>query len=352
MEHKKDYGTLAVLGRFMRRRWKKPALFTTLGATAIGVAGFCYLHPYGQWKQPATTLAPASAGGQVESLRYKGIGSPFDGAVLQMAVQPGQSVKQGQLLFRMDTSSFQTALQAARQEAKAARAGLSDTYRSRAAELRPLEQEVATARAEMRPTVIRQPNPDGVEEMRLEGDGDSFHLVPAPQQEVIVQQQDPEAQARFQAAQQQLAERRQAWEPALQQARERITSADAQVHRLAEMMAGAERRSPFTGIVSATYAQAGQAVTGGVPLVRIEDPNSYRVVAKVHVTARDAVRPGSRVQLTLADGTTEGKVEKVLNGSDQDVFYSYLWVKPATPRTLHPNEPVQVKLPTMLVASR
>ena len=24
MEHKKDYGTLAVLGRFMRRRWKKP----------------------------------------------------------------------------------------------------------------------------------------------------------------------------------------------------------------------------------------------------------------------------------------------------------------------------------------
>lgn len=352
MGHKKNYSAAEVLGRFVRRRWKTPAKIVGVGMVALTMTGFNYLHPHNRWKQPATTLAPATAGGQVESLRYKGVGSPFDGTLLQMAVHPGQTVKQGQLLFRMDASSLKAALQTAREEAKAARVGLSETYRSRAAELRPLEKEMEAARAEARPTMIRQADPDSGQQMRLEGDAGSFRLVPAQQQEVIVRETDPEAQGSYQTAQEQLEERRQAWEPMVQQARDRITSADAQIQYLNDMMAGAERRSPFAGVVTGTFAQTGQAVTGSVPLVRIEDPNRYRIVAKVHVTARDAVRPGSRVQLSLANRTTEGKVEKIQNGCDQDVFYSYLVIKPAAPKTLRPSESVQVRLPSTLVASR
>src|SRR5687768_8056755 len=150
MERRKDYGTLAVLRRFARRRWGSPAKIAGVWATVLVLSAGTYLIPRPRKTAPAVDRPGQLAPGVVESLRQKGIGSEFEGSLLTLAVKPGSSVKKGDLLFRLDTSSFVSDLSASRAQAAAARRGLKETYAQRAADLRAYESAIAAIRTQIR----------------------------------------------------------------------------------------------------------------------------------------------------------------------------------------------------------
>lgn len=347
MEQVKDYGTFDVLRRFVRRRWRTPMRVAALGMGALVISGSSFLIP--RPKQDSNlkyVAAPgAEASGVVESLRQKGVGAAFDGLVKAVNVAPGQPVKKGQVLFQLDTSGQQMALQTARADAKSARSAYRQALSQRAAELRGVEQEIAALQSERKRAA--QPLEQPVEEYTLTESGELQPVGPAVQ---MVDTSGLEVRLRELRAFR--AERMQAWEPSLQAAREAIASADGEVKRLSSEIAAATRRAPMAGVVTAVRVRAGEWTTSHSPVVRIDDPQSYRVVTMVDEAARQTLSPGQKLQLAAADQRLAGKVEKLEEGWDRDLFYYYVWVKPAAAKGLEPGEKVEVQLPTTLVASK
>lgn len=349
MERIRDYGTLAVLGRFMRRRWRTPAKIAGVSAGVLALSGFSFFVPRPKVNRDLTFVkAPgAASSGVVESLRQKGVGSPFEGVLKRVAVSPGASVKKGDVLFTMDTTGYEMELQRARAGSQGARQALEAAYTQRRADLQQHESEVAAARAALRsarqvPVAEAQP---AAEEYTLVGD----QLAPIAAPQVVTPDTSAE-EARLSAALQQLEQRKRDWEPTLQVARESVAAADREVSRLKQIIAGGVRRSPLSGVVTALYGKPGEYVTANRPLVRVDDPKSYRVVTIVDQKVRERLKPGMSLKLASADGGAAGKLEKIESGWDRDVFHYYLWVKPASTKTLQPGEAVSVQLPATMMA--
>lgn len=349
MEHKRDYGTLAVLGRFVRRRWKKPAQAAGLAAGVLGLTASVYFTPKATGTPQVKAPQPVLEQGVVESTRTKGVGAAWEGQMRQVAVRPGDAVKKGQLLFQLDTTPYEAALKTARAEAAAARQSLAATYASRRQDLQQYEAAVAAARRDLaRARQAAQPQPAASDaEWTLSENGDAVRLVP-PEPAYQAPVDTSVEQARLRSVLAQYEERRQAWGPTLQQANAAVAAADHEMKRIAGVIGTATRRSPMAGVVTGVYAAPGEWVAANVPLVRVDDPAGYRVVTQVDQQTRERLRPG--VTLKLADGTRRGKVEKIENGWDRDVFQYYVWIKPADWEGLQPGAPVPVKLPPAQVA--
>src|SRR5438093_1117142 len=132
MEHRAT--TRAIVARYLRRRWRRPAQAVAAVVIALLMIGF------GPFRIRASDEREAGPGevrvrGEVESLDSKGVGSLFDGRLLALDVRDGARVHRGQVLFRMDTSSLESARAAARAAQSSAAASLAQTRSERRADM-------------------------------------------------------------------------------------------------------------------------------------------------------------------------------------------------------------------------
>jgi len=365
MEHIAKHTTASVLTRYMRRRWKLPLQLMGGAVILMLLMGFGAFRGHRNAAIPADDLptGPAPlANGVVESLYGKGVGAPYEGTIGAVLVKEGQKVRKGQVVFRMDTSGLKQDLAAAREELASAAGALRKARAESSAELRAprqtiaaieasiareREKEKASMRAAVTPVGFEEPAAD---EAPWESEPADAAAVERAYEERPLEPQRPadynparihELEAGLAAARAQVQERWLAWEPILAAAEERYTSALREVKHLRSLIGAAERHSPLDGVVTEIHGAAGQSVASHRPVVRIDNPAGYRVVAMVDMETRDTLKPG----LTVALGNTGGKLQKIVRGVDRDVFYYYVWMKPVKPSVLKPGQQVTVALP-------
>jgi multidrug efflux pump subunit AcrA (membrane-fusion protein) len=342
MGHKRDYGTLAVLGRFLRRYWKAPSQTAGSAALLVSIMGFTFLNPP---KKHATPPAPpdGTVKGVVESTRRKGVGTVFEGRIRSVDVTRGTVVKSGQVLFSMETSPIDQRLKDARQQLSIAKTDLARMHADRAAELRSYRSQIAGLEAQLR---RRQAETVGTgEELTLIEDGGGLRLA-AQEQPLADAGALEQIRANMRQVSREMAARAQEWNDPLAFAVAAVRSASADVARLSRIRAQAVRRAPISGVVTGVFTRPGEQVSVGDPLVRIDDPDGYRIVSFVDRRARETVKAGTRVTANDAGAAVPVELERVENGVDRELFRYYLWFKPVKTRGLEPGEQVAVKLPT------
>ncbi|PTL79811.1 efflux RND transporter periplasmic adaptor subunit [Vitiosangium sp. GDMCC 1.1324] len=192
--------------------------------------------------------------GTLQARRAAAMRAEVQGAVLEMAVEQGQQVKEGQLLARIEDKSSQDQLLAAGTAVRVARNALQMAQTEEARNRKLAEAGIITRRDLERVVLAR----------------------------FQAQAQLSEAEARLALARQ-------------QQGRTRI-------------------RAPFDGVVSERHASAGDIVQPGAPLYTIIDPTSMRLEASVPVSQLDMLKPGARVEFNVGghgDRTFEGRIERI-----------------------------------------
>ncbi|MFN3651223.1 MAG: HlyD family secretion protein [Armatimonadota bacterium] len=333
MEHPEKEKASHVFLRYVRRRWRVPVQAGAAGALLLGLLALAPL-PFKTERVEAESTGAVTVG-QVESLRTEGVGAPFQGSIQSVAVQPGQRVKKGDLLFKMDDTPLRESLVSAKQASADAYASLKEARARRDADVAALKQELSATRAQIRSLrAATQPQrevyPDGtVVETTYTVDPAQIESLTAYAQQLAAQIQ----------------ERRSAWEPVIAQATASHRDAASHVRELEKQIAAADRRSPLNGVVTGIYADAGHSVAAGRAVVRVDDPTGYRVLTLVDERVREELKPGARLALTRGERQETGKLEKIESGWDKDLFRYWLWVKPANPAGLQPGEQVQVSIP-------
>jgi RND family efflux transporter MFP subunit len=192
--------------------------------------------------------------GTLQARRAATMRAEVQGAVLEMVVEQGQKVKKGQLLARIEDTSSQDQLLAARTAVRVARNGLR-VARSEEARNRKL----ATA------GVITRRDLERAELARYQA-----------------QAQLSEAEARLALARQQVG-------------RTRI-------------------RAPFAGVVSERHASAGDIVQPGTALYTVIDPTSLRLEASIPAAQLSVLEPGVEVDFNVdgyGDRSFEGRIEQI-----------------------------------------
>jgi RND family efflux transporter MFP subunit len=161
------------------------------------------------------------------------------GTVLEALAQPGETVRAGQTIARIDTAALNEGLTSARAAVNTARSGL--TLAQREAE----RQRILAA-------------------------------------EGIVAARDAET-----ARQQVVA------------ARAQLAQAEAQLSTVREQLGNTRATAPFTGVVSDRPVNAGDVVQPGTALYTIVDPSSLELEASVPAEQLSALRPGAPVEFSV-----------------------------------------------------
>jgi RND family efflux transporter MFP subunit len=224
-------------------------------------------------EQPPVTLSPENVAvveertlcagpeisGTLRARREAALRAEVGGAVQQVAVEAGQRVAAGQLLARIDDTTLQQSLLAARSGVSAARNALQ-VAESNARRARTLADAGA-----------------------------------------IATQQAEQAEAALEAA--------------------RAQSADAAARvTLAEEQAGKARvRAPFEGVVAQRQVSLGDVVGPGALLFTVIDPTRLQLEASIPAARLGEVRPGARVDFAVtgfAGQAFEGRIERIAPAVD------------------------------------
>lgn len=228
------------------------------------------------------TLADAfEAGGTVRARTVATVSSRILSPIVQVSVKPGDRVRNGQPLVRLDARQ----LDSGSATADAALAGALDAATAAASEETAAQSALTLAKA----TYTR------VSQLHERKSATTGEL--------------DEATAGLNAAQARLdgAKARRA-------AAERAIEASRSSARSATVAASyAVLTSPFDGLVTETPAQEGTMAAPGMPLVTVEDVSRYRLEVSVDSTRAGAIGVGSHVPVTLGDRTDplDGVVSEV-----------------------------------------
>jgi RND family efflux transporter MFP subunit len=208
-----------------------------------------------------TLSAGPGISGTLRARREAALRAEVGGAVLEVAAEAGQQVKPGQLLCRIDDSSLQQQLSAARSGLASARHAL----------------QVAEANARRARTL---------------------------------------AEAGAMAVQQ--AEQSEA---ALEVARAQLAEAEARASLAAEQAGKARVRAPFAGVVALRQVSLGDVVAPGAPLFTVIDPGRLQFEASIPAARLGEVRPGVPVDFSVTgfgDRRFEGTIERIAPAVDPD----------------------------------
>ncbi len=274
------------------------------------------------------------ATGTVVSRKSKGIGSYFSGKVADLQVKKGQRVQRGQLLFQMDTSDLQRRLQAALANERRYAEATNRHRRERKEELgllardhRLLRSLIVETRKQEKYLAQQQQNSP----IRLATSNSPWNVA--------------ELKSQLSASEEYYRKRQRAFHLAVVDSIHRQRAARAEAARLRKLMGQAKRHSPMDGVVTSIIAGEGHWIRAKTPIIRVDDPASYRVVALVKQQTAQPLDEGQKVEVELAGGGVPGKLEKIVPGWDRQLFYTWLWVKPLKPLDLRPGEEVDVVLP-------
>ncbi|HET9274634.1 MAG TPA: efflux RND transporter periplasmic adaptor subunit [Gemmatimonadales bacterium] len=192
--------------------------------------------------------------GALAAKRHATLRAEVEGVVLETRVEPGERVRAGQVLARLDDSGIRDAALSARSAVRTATEGLAVARRDA-----ERAEDLAGAGA--------------LSKRELE-------------------------QARWSVT---------SAEGALADARSRLASAEKQ-------QAKTVIRAPFAGVVSERPANAGDVLQVGNPVVTVVDPGSLRLEATVPVSAVSDLRTGTPVDFTVSgyeDRSFTGTVERI-----------------------------------------
>ena len=225
-------------------------------------------------------------GGTVRARTVAAVTSRILSPVVQVAVRPGDRVRRGQALVRLDARQ----LESGTASAEATVAGALDAATAAAAEESAAQSALALATA----TYAR------IERLHARQSATTGELDEATAGLKA-------AEARLKGAQ----ARRAAADRTIDQSRG--SSRSASVAASYAVLA-----SPFDGLVTETPAQEGMMAAPGVPLVTVEDTRHYRLEVSVDSTRAGAITAGSGVAVRLGDMTDEvqGTVGEVTESVD------------------------------------
>lgn len=161
------------------------------------------------------------------------------GTVLEALAQPGETVRAGQTIARIDTAALNEGLTSARAAVNTARSGLTLAQR---------EEERQRILAEAGIVAARN--------------------VETARQQVVA-------------------------------ARAQLAQAEAQLSTVREQLGNTRATAPFTGVVSDRPVNAGDVVQPGTALYTIVDPSSLELEASVPAEQLAALRPGAPVEFSV-----------------------------------------------------
>ena len=220
-------------------------------------------------------------GGAVRARTVATLTSRILSPVVEVAVRPGDRVRQGQALVRLDARQ----LESGTTSADATLAGALDAAAAAAAEEAAAQSALTLATA----TYGR------VSQLHDRKSATTGEL--------------DEATATLNAAQARLAGAK-----ARRAAADRAIDATRGNARAAAITASyAVVAAPFDGLVTETPAEAGMMAAPGAPLVTVEDASHYRLEVSVDATRAGALRPGAHVPVRLGESTDtlDGVVSEV-----------------------------------------
>lgn len=237
--------------------------------------------------------APRKFPGKVQASQRVDVAFRVSGPLTELPVKEGQEVQAGDVLARIDPRDFesrvasaQSALDSARAELKAMKAGERDEN------IRLLEAQLAAARAEL----------DNAEK-QFTRNKELLKAGVIAQRELDRYQTAREvAQAKFDSATQELARGKAgARAEDVESAESRIRGLEAQVRDAENALADTTLKAPFAGYVATLYAENHQEIQAKQPIVSIQDVSDVEVVVQVPETiVAQAVRDGrTEVLVTL-----------------------------------------------------
>jgi RND family efflux transporter MFP subunit len=273
------------------RRSKLWLLVVALLLLAVVGAGALWLRPEGKAVLTATARETEStegatvlnASGYVTARRQATVSSKVTAKVLEVLIEEGMAVKEGQILARLDASNTEASLELANAELRAARTTLAETK----VQLAESKLRLERTRSLVGDNVLSQAELD-----RIQAEHDSL-----------------EARLQRQEEEEIVAERRVAvWKQQLE---------DTVI------------RAPFDGIVTTKDAQPGEMispVTAGGGFTRtgigtVVDMDSLEIEVDVNESYINRVRAGQSVEATLdayADWKIPAKVIAIVPTADRD----------------------------------
>jgi multidrug efflux pump subunit AcrA (membrane-fusion protein) len=333
------------LGRFLVRLVAANLVLLAVLALAAWAALWAFLPPP-DGPVAGTGASPVVAVGVVRSGIAKGIGSPFPGCVRDLRVREGQAVTRGQLLFRMDTTTLKARLGQARQAERSAGAAVERTRRARTAALAGLKRRISAAvrasTALNRPPAVALAG--GLEETPWS--------MPAVLEEMLAAEQRQAAERRVAGLRARLVDQQREWhQRVVARIRER-RALQEEVRALEAQIAQAKRYAPINGVVTDVRTGEGKPVRTRIPIVRIDDPKGYRVVALLRPRERERLEGAEALRARWDGGASPVQVVRTLDGWGRELFRTWMWLEPAERQGLRPGQRVELVLPSRVAEAR
>ena len=313
----------------MAKRKNRKRLFYILGAVLVLLVVLSIVGRSFQEKgleievekvQLRTLLETVSASGKIFPETEVKISSDVSGEVVELYVEEGDSVKQGQLLARVDPEAFQSAVErgeasvnnAKAQEANA-RAGLERTkaqYVQAVAQQEQIEAQLANARA------IHKRNQELIKEGVIsEADFDaSLSNLESLQANLKSSEANVKsAEANLEAAKQ-----------TIKASSFTVKSAEASLKELKTSLRRTSIYAPMEGVVSKLSIELGERVVGtiqmaGTEMMRVADLSKMEV--QVEVNENDVLRVSLDDEVDIEvdaylDRKFKGKVKQIANSAE------------------------------------
>jgi HlyD family secretion protein len=262
------------------------------GITAVDVAT----------AQPGLLKEPLEYIGTTQPIRQVSLRAQTEGRLLNLQVGVGDTVKQGQILARLDDAILLT--------------GVTQEK----AELGALQAEVARAQTQVRNAEALALQAKA-EQQQAEVDAKRLRSLSSAgaisiQEAELAQTKAATAQQKYNAAIAQIATEQQA----VAAAQGRVSAQNAAVAQTQERQSYAILASPITGVVLEQVSEPGNLIQPGGEVLRLGDFSSVKVVVPVSELELSNIRVGQAVTVKLdafAKESFSGQVSRISPAADQ-----------------------------------
>jgi RND family efflux transporter MFP subunit len=297
----------------------KPALLLALATSAVGCGGAPESHPVERTAPVAVTVAPSvvrdrpqtsDAGGVVRGQTSATLASRVLAEVREVLVQPGDRVRTGQVLLRLDDRGLSAA---------AREAGARSDVAERTIDAARVEQDAADAALTLARATHRR-------------------IAVLHERKSATPQELDQAVAALKAAEARLARSR----TALGEAQANLAASKAGTDLAVVTSSYATIVAPFDGLITEKLVDPGNLVSPGTPLLRMEDTRRFELEVRVDESRALRIAPKASVPV-IVDGpdgplTLAGQVSEVAREVDSDARTLRVTIAlPSSPGVLTPG---------------
>jgi len=294
----------------------KTVLWILLGAAVIGGLGYWTIQKskgkksgtaveYGEAKRMRIEER-VSASGRIFPVTEVAISSDVSGEVVELMVAEGDSVRQGQLLARIDPDAIESQVSRGRAAVNAAKANAANSQAT-------IEQMIANRKQLDAALLVAKQVLKRNEGLVKEGLLSAAELEQSQNAVATANAQIEAADANVKAAQ-----------AGAKAAKFNVESSQATLRELSTNLSRTNVKAPMTGIVSLLNIEQGERVVGtmqmaGTEMARIADLSKMEVQVEVSENDIPRVTVGDEVEIEVdayLDRTFDGKVTEISNSAN------------------------------------